>query len=390
MERAQLRQWALSAPGATALGDFVFLCDPSWGALERQQAAELMALHTEADPGTGWLCIPTGGTSGRVRFARHDEETLQAAVSGFLAHFGMAKASALGVLPLHHVSGFMARLRCLISGGQYVEASWKGISSGAFPSRPAEGHWSISLVPTQLQRLLELPGGAEFLRAFDTVLVGGGPIWEHVAEQATRERVPIALCYGMTETAAMVTAQKPGAFLRGERDVGFALSHASVELIPDSTGIDGKTDVGRIAVGGRSVFRGYFPATLTDRRFITDDMGSFATSGALQVLGRRDSVIISGGKKIWPAEVEEVLLASGAFSEVAVIGVPDPNWGQMVVACHPGGMSGLDLDRARAALDARLARYKHPKRFLAVKPWPRNEQGKVSRAALLNAAVRES
>jgi o-succinylbenzoate---CoA ligase len=96
------------------------------------------------------------------------------------------------------------------------------------------------------------------------------------------------------------------------------------------------------------------------------------------VVGRRDALIISGGEKVDPAEVETALRESGFFTDVAVLGLPDPQWGQIVVACYPaGGFSGEVMPWLPY-----LAAYKRPKRYVAVANWPRNEQGKVSRAVL--------
>jgi O-succinylbenzoic acid--CoA ligase len=94
-------------------------------------------------------------------------------------------------------------------------------------------------------------------------------------------------------------------------------------------------------------------------------------------------VIITGGKKVQPAEVEAALRASGEFADVAVVGVPDAGWGEVVVACYPAG--GRVPDRTRAV--ATLARHLRPKRFVAIADWPRNAQGKLNRVALRTAAL---
>ena len=119
------------------------------------------------------------------------------------------------------------------------------------------------------------------------------------------------------------------------------------------------------------------------REFWTEDLGEWDAAGHLRVLGRRDAVIITGGKKVQPAEVEAALRASGEFSDVAVIGVPDAEWGQAVVACYPAGARAPDLARAVGGLAAEMK----PKRFVALADWPRNAQGKLNRAALAAAVA---
>jgi O-succinylbenzoic acid--CoA ligase len=141
-----------------------------------------------------------------------------------------------------------------------------------------------------------------------------------------------------------------------------------------------------VAIAGESVFRGYFPNGEVAREFITEDLGRIDKRGHLHLLGRRDAVIITGGKKVQPHEVENALRASGEFAEVAVIGVPDAEWGEAVVACYQARSGRVpNFDRAVNA----LVSYQRPKRFVALAEWPRNAQGKINRAALLAAATRQ-
>jgi len=93
-------------------------------------------------------------------------------------------------------------------------------------------------------------------------------------------------------------------------------------------------------------------------------------------------LIITGGEKVDPAEVERVLRGTGQFADVAVIGVPDAKWGEAVVACYPEEFAPHDLEAVGRVLGSHLAGFKHPKRYVAVARWPRNAQGKVNRAEL--------
>ena len=377
MERAELSKLLRSTGCAEGRDGFTFLCDPAWGANERTAVASLQKSKFEIRKSkieSGWLCVPTGGSSGGVRFARHDERTLTAAVEGFRVHFGLERVNAVGVLPAHHVSGLMARVRCAATGGEYLAADWKSLEAGRRPALAKVG-WVISLVPTQLQRLMQSPDTVSWLRGFKVIFVGGGPVWSELADAAAAAGLPVSLSYGMTETAAMVTALRPEDFLAGDRSSGLALPHARVAL-------DGE---GVVTITGESVFRGYFPGDHVTREFVTEDLGRIDERGHLHVLGRRDSVIITGGKKVQPVEVEAALRASGEFSDVAVVGVPDPEWGQEVVACFPAGGKEPDPTRVVAGMEG-LAAFKRPKRFLAVADWSRNAQGKLNRATLIAAA----
>jgi O-succinylbenzoic acid--CoA ligase len=362
----------------------VFLCDPRWGQNEQAQLAALKKskIDTEAKPTSdnrksendehGWLMVASGGTGGRLKFARHDQDTIRAAVDGFSAHFNVSRVNAIGVLPLHHVSGLMAWMRCALTGGKFLPSGWPALEAGRRPALADDGEWFLSLVPTQLQRLLAQPEAAGWLRRFRAVFLGGGPAWPALLERAAEARVPLAPSYGLTETAAMVAALRPEEFLGGARSSGAALPHARI----DATG------EGALRIAGESVFRGYFPEWRAERDFTTDDLGAIDGRGHVQVTGRRDGVIITGGKKVQPVEVEAALRATGEFDDVAVLGVPDPEWGEAVVACYPAAARVPDLARVAEALAAQLASPARPKRYVAVADWPRNAQGKLNRALL--------
>jgi O-succinylbenzoic acid--CoA ligase len=302
---------------------------------------------------------------------RHDEFTLTAAVRGFTAHFGHGRVNAVDVLPPYHVSGFVARVRCAVTGGEYQPWAWKDLEAGRRPGLPA-GDWVISLVPTQLQRLLKDQGATEWLRRFRAVFIGGAALWPELAEAAATARLPLAPSYGMTETAAMVTALLPEEFLAGRRSNGRVLPHAAISV----------NDAGLVTIAAESLFRGYWPAGREEATLVTEDLGRLDADGHLHVLGRRDAVINSGGKKIYPEGVEAALRASGEFADVAVLGVPDAEWGERVVAFYPRAERAPDLTRAVAT----LLHHERPKQWVAMEDWPRNAQGKINRA-LLRARV---
>jgi o-succinylbenzoate---CoA ligase len=360
----------------------IFLVDPHLGQNERKILADLIVSQEAVvrDHSRGWLMIASGGTSGKLKFARHDEQTLAAAVRGFCKHFYVKKVNWVGVLPLYHVSGFVAWCRTVLTGGTYIPWDWKHIEAGKFPafkrgdSFGDEG-WYISLVPTQLQRILNsqfVHELTQWLRSFDGIFIGGGPIWPSLADQAARLNLPLCLSYGMTETAAMVTALRPKEFLDGRRDSGSALPHACVSVNRD----------GLIEIDAPSISLGYYPDIKWDQRFITEDLGVFDEHNNLTILGRRDSVIITGGKKVDPSEVEAVLRASNQFDDIAVVGILDPEWGQSVVALYPNKNTGLNQVLLDKQVET-LASFKRPKRYIGIDQWPRNLQGKLNRLELI-------
>ena len=132
-------------------------------------------------------------------------------------------------------------------------------------------------------------------------------------------------------------------------------------------------------VGGESLFRGYHPQWRDRLDFATGDLGRLDAHGHLHVQGRRDGMIITGGEKVDPAEVEAVLRGSGELPEVVVLGVPDAEWGQVVVAAYPGSHKPK-LDKVTEIVNRLLSPAKRPKPFVPLTSWPANAQGKVNRA----------
>lgn len=367
----------MSALAAAAAGSLpVFLADPAWTTNDRARLRALCAKPAAPDTprGRGWLCIPSGGSSGALKLARHDQGTIAAAVRGFGAHFGVRTVNAVGVLPLYHVSGLMAWMRCALTAGRYEPWAWKDLSGGRRPKVSGDD-WFVSLVPTQLQRLLASRAAVAWLRRFRAVFVGGGPVWPELAEAAAKAKLPVSLSYGMTETAAMVAALQPEEFLAGARGCGRPLPHARVTL----------TRQNLVRVAGKSLFHGYWPEWRASREFVTSDFARLDHHGHVQILGRSDAMIITGGRKVSPMEIEAALRGTGEFTDVAVVGVPDAEWGARVVACYPAGGKPPNLARVKRILAAMLGPHLRPKQFAPVSGWPRNAQGKLNRAALLSA-----
>ena len=382
MERVELIDRLRAFAGAALVerdGAF-FLVDPNWGERERAQWAALAERRPESWDGVrGWLCIPTGGSSGAMKLARHDERTLGAAVAAFQGHFGVERVDAIGLLPAWHVSGLMGWARCVFTGGHHRSWSWKRVEHGERPEPLRSGREFLSLVPTQLARLLTDAAATAWLREFRAVLIGGGPAWPELRERARAERLPLAFSYGMTETAALVAAQRPAEFLAGDDSSGVPLPHARIET-------DGE---GRVVIAAESLFHGYWPAWRDAGPWRTDDLGEIDCAGRLHVRGRADALIISGGEKVNPAEVEAALRAAGGaeLADVAVVGAPHPEWGREVVALYRGPE---ELEkRLRAGIERELAPAKRPKRYVLVPAarWPRDTRGKLNRSALEKLAA---
>jgi O-succinylbenzoic acid--CoA ligase len=235
-----------------------------------------------------------------------------------------------------------------------------------------------SLVPTQLERLLQndrFP--PESLRA---VLLGGAPPSRALLERALRLGWPIRKTYGMTETCSMVTLEAAGAG---------ATSESAGLLLP---GTEMRIEAGIIEVRGPTLMSGYLPATPApkDGWFRTRDLGRFDAQGCLEVLGRADESIVSGGENVQPREVEAVLLGAEEVAEACVFGVPDAQWGQRVAAALV--VAGTpDWDKLERLLCGALARFKHPRLVVVVDALPLTPSGKIDRKRVArDCAVRAS
>jgi len=279
----------------------------------------------------------------------------------------------------------MQALRCLLSGGRLVIQPFRDLlAGGALPGERVSPHADsfLSLVPTQLQRLLasEHRDFTPWLRQFTAILLGGAPPWPSLLQTARHRQLPLAPTYGMTETASQVATLLPQEFLAGHAGSGRALPHAALSILDEAGDLLPPQVIGKIAIAASSLAlaRGETPISPPLQ---TGDLGYLDAAGFLHVVGRETTLIFTGGEKVLPQEVEAAILATGLVGDCAVLGVPDAEWGERVVAVvataeqNPG-------TRLRPALQAQLSSYKIPKRWLVRAELPRNAQGKLNRAAL--------
>ncbi|AOY84744.2 2-succinylbenzoate--CoA ligase [Moorena producens JHB] len=338
------------------------------------------------------IMIPTGGSSGKIRFAIHTWETLMASVAGFDQYFGNKPVNSFCVLPLYHVSGLMQFMRSLTTGGRMVILPFKALKAGQGRDiDPKE--FFISLVPTQLAKLIN-QDAADWLSRFRTVLLGGAPAWESLLTQARQYRIPLALTYGMTETASGVVTLKPEDFLSGNsgnNSCGQVLPHAKVTIRNGNGEIVKALSTGVITIEAKSLFHGYYSASTNlaleselskfpnrVQTLQSDDLGYFDQQGYLYTVGRRSNKIITGGENVFPAEVEQVIRGTGLVSDVCVIGLPDDYWGQVVTAVFVPSSDQVSVAMVQQKVEGNLSKFKCPKNWVAVESLPRNGQGKLN------------
>jgi o-succinylbenzoate---CoA ligase len=344
----------------------IFLGNPAWGEAEWAQVAKLTT-QVNLQQHQQTIMIPTGGSSGEIKFAIHTWSTLSAAVWGFQEFYQVSTINSICTLPLYHVSGLMQLVRSLITNGKLLITDFKQLCEEPQIINQLDlAHYFISLVPTQLVKLLDLD--TEWLIKFQAILIGGAPPSIELLVRARNTRLPLALTYGMTETAGQITSLKPVEFLAGNYSCGQVLPHAKIQLAsPD----------GEIQISAKSLMLGYFPTLDSSNCFEPDDLGSVDADGYLTILGRTSSKIITGGENVLPIEVVNAIMATGLVADVWVVGLPDRYWGQIVVAIYVENDIAVSGDLLSGLITGKISKYKIPKQWIAVDRIPRNALGKV-------------
>jgi O-succinylbenzoic acid--CoA ligase len=305
------------------------------------------------------VLVATSGSTGHPKTVLLSRRALLAAARASQARLG-APGRWVNPLPLWYVAGLMTLVRALVAGRAHTQVSARledlpGCAETAY----------LSLVPAQLHRGLSDPVLAERLATYHTVLVGGGALDPALRRRGERAGVRLVATYGMSETCGGVVWD------------GVALDQVSLAIRPAPA-----PDAGRILVTTPSAFDGYLgdpgatAGALDGQTVITADFGRLA-NGRLEVLGRLDEVVKSGGHNVDLARIQR-LLDQEFPGQAACFAVPDPVWGSIVAVASTG--PGLaEIGHRLAALVDQAAL---PRRFLGLASLPRTASGKIDRAAL--------
>lgn len=353
----------------------------------------------EVDPrALAWLFY-TSGTTGRPKGAMLTHRNLTVMALNYFADFDrvMPGDAILHAAPMSHGSGLWMLPHVAAAACNVIP------ESGAF--EPDEvfalaRHWprlSFFAAPTMVRRLTVHPGDADASN-LKLITCGGAPMYVEDAVAALDCFGPkLAQLYGQGESPMTITHLSREAHAdRGHPKWRERLGTAGVaDSCVEVRVVDGEDrplppgDIGEIVCRGDTVMAGYWlnpeasAATLKGSWLHTGDLGFLDADGYLTITGRSKDLIISGGANIYPREVEEVLLKAEGVAEVSVIGRPDPEWGEIVVAylvAEPGAALNAEaLDRF--CLD-HIARFKRPKVYRFVSELPKNAYGKVLKTDL--------
>jgi O-succinylbenzoic acid--CoA ligase len=320
------------------------------------------------------VIVGTSGSTGVPKGVEISAAALLHSARASLARLGAGPGERwLCCLPAAYIPAIQVLVRSLVSGTDPVLADRADAQTVA-----ASGCAHVSLVPTQLQRLLDVDittkaGVPAPLAGFSSVLLGGAAAPAGLLDAARAARVPVVTSYGMTETCGGCVYD------------GIPLDGVQVKI--------GEED-GRIWIGGPVLFSGYVggPERLApgDGWFRTGDLGRLDSAGRLMVRGRVDDVINTGGYKVVPEEVAAALQSCSGVRDVAVVGQPDPQWGERVVAvvmpADPADPPALEL--LRLHVRERLPRYAAPSEMAVVDAIPMLPSGKHDIAQLRRELLR--
>jgi long-chain acyl-CoA synthetase len=305
--------------------------------------------------------------------------------------------------PMSHGAGLYA-IPHVIAGARHVVPA----SGGVDPAELFELGWALGpmstfAAPTIIKRLVDHAEHKQIsveasAAAFKTIVYGGAPMYVADIQRALRIMGPrFVQIYGQGETPMVATAlsrhhladTSHPRYLERIASVGVAQTPAQVRIADERGASLPLGEVGEVLVKGDSVMAGYWrnpdatAAAIRDGWLFTGDVGCLDAEGFLTLKDRSKDLIISGGSNIYPREVEEVLLTAPGVAEAAVVGAPDPEWGEVVVAFvvpEPGAqLAPAELDRHCLT---QMARFKRPKRYIVVGDLPKNNYGKVLKTVL--------
>ncbi len=341
---------------------------------------------TAPDLALDTVCVMmfTSGTSGKPKAARLTMSNLVYSARASQARLQTAIDDRwLCVLPLYHVGGLSIVIRCALDG-MCITLLHRFEADAVHEALIQQPITLISLVPTMLYRLLE-GNVAQWRKSLRLILLGGAAADVPLMRRCEALGLPIATTYGLTEASSQVCTTTPDIAQRKPASVGKALDFIGIRVINEHGTDCPMGEIGEVVVVGKTVMQGYHQDESATTKAIrggllyTGDMGYLDTDGDLWLVQRRSDLIVTGGENVYPAEIEAILREIDGVRDVAVVGIPDPEWGQKVACLVVGD---INVKEAETFLRGKLAGYKVPRRWQFADALPLNATGKIDRGAV--------
>ncbi|HEX5018473.1 MAG TPA: AMP-binding protein [Actinomycetes bacterium] len=369
--------------------------------LDRHGDGSLLSLSDSADAPLpriterdGAAILFTSGTTGAPKGALLSHGNLAHNASTLVDVWGFSSDDHLvHVLPLFHTHGLFVALHCALLSGACMSLLPRFDVDETIEALSDPRSTVMMGVPTHYARLVESSWLTADITAGMRLFISGSAPMTPALHQAFADRTghQVLERYGMTETSMLTSNPVDG--VRKPGSVGLPLPGVDVRVVAAADKEEREGDVGAVEVRGPNVFDGYWrrpelrdTAFTTDGWFRTGDLGRFDADGYLHLVGRSKDLVISGGLNVYPSDVEAVLDALPGVRESAVVGLPDADLGEQVVAVVVAETDdALDESSVRHLARQHLAGYQVPKRVIVMPELPRNVMGKVQKDVLRQA-----
>lgn len=367
-----------------------------------------LSLGSDNDQSLAWLFY-TSGTTGKPKGVMLSHANLVSMAMHFYSDVQSVSPNSilLHAAPMSHGSGLYSIPYFIKGGAQLVPDSGGFEEAELFDLFAHYQDVSVFAALTMVRRMVGFAQSyCPEVSGLRSIIVGGAPFYVEDIKQAVGCFGPrIIHMYGQGESPMTISALPPGnlahAVETGDMNmlssVGFPQTAMQVEILDHNDQPVPEGELGEVVVRGPTVMMGYWnnpeatAKTLLNGALKTGDIGMLDTRGMLYLKDRSKDVIISGGTNIYPREVEDVLLAYPLVSEVSVVGAPDPEWGESIVAfvvTIPG--KEVQVSELDAHCLTHIARFKRPKRYVFVDNLPKNGAGKIMKRELQQTLVNKN
>jgi fatty-acyl-CoA synthase len=344
-----------------------------------KSAANITALPDQPyDPNKALLLVYTSGTTGKPKGALHSCSQLIAnARASWDAHDLTPSDRVLTALPLFHVGGLCIQTLPALLVGACVYLHTRFDANAFLQTIEREKITVALLVPPVMQSLIHSAAWLSTdISSVKIMMAGSSIVPTALLKQFHQRGIPVGQVYGATETGPVTVVLKREHVYSRVGYCGWPAKSVQVKLLDAIEGI------GELAVKGPNVMIGYKdspPLANTDKNgwHATGDLAQMESDGCIRIVGRARDLIISGGENIHPVQIEQELMQIPGIAECCVIGVPDPHWGEVVIAALVSQGTRHSDEQLNQILAKQIARFKLPRRYVWLSELPKSALGKV-------------